>query len=118
MLLNQLSQALYEIRSTQKTSLLIYIYIYKKNCSCILIPQEYCLTNTLIFLLYLNLSFFITSDVRDDRFFLEINDQEGQPIQLPDHERKVSYNFGLCCLIYVPSSLHGVLIDNLESMNR
>ncbi|XP_073230881.1 NEDD8 ultimate buster 1-like isoform X1 [Porites lutea] len=27
-------------------------------------------------------------NVRDDRFFLEINDQEGKPIQLPDHERK------------------------------
>ena len=28
MLLNQLSRALYEIRSTQKTNLYIYIYIY------------------------------------------------------------------------------------------
>ena len=31
MLLNQLSRALYEIRSTQKTNLYLYIYIYIYN---------------------------------------------------------------------------------------
>lgn len=30
------------------------------------------------------------SDFKDDRFFLEISDQEGRPIQLPDSERKVN----------------------------
>ena len=29
------------------------------------------------------------SDFKDDRFFLEISDQKGQPIMLPDSERKV-----------------------------
>lgn len=29
------------------------------------------------------------SDFKDDRFFLEISDQKGQPIALPDSERKV-----------------------------
>ena len=28
-------------------------------------------------------------DFKDDRFFLEISDQKGQPIALPDSERKV-----------------------------
>jgi len=33
---------------------------------------------------------FILSDFKDDRFFLEISDQEGKPIKLPDSERKVN----------------------------
>lgn len=36
------------------------------------------------------LGFFLAiSDFKDDRFFLEISDQQGRPIQLPDSERKV-----------------------------
>ena len=38
---------------------------------------------------YCFLFFLAMSDFKDDRFFLEISDQQGRPIQLPDSERKV-----------------------------
>ena len=40
--------------------------------------------NLLLFFIFLAMS-----DFKDDRFFLEISDQQGRPIQLPDSERKV-----------------------------
>ena len=48
MLLNQLSRALYEIRSTQKTNLFIYIYffftkVYKSNQAIITNCHHHCL---------------------------------------------------------------------------
>lgn len=48
------------------------------------------------------------SDFKDDRFFLEISDQEGRPIRLPDSERKVNrqpYNYNKLILSDILESI-------------